>query len=72
MVKAYGCHGYEQDRWELACVLYTEDKDNPNIINPDEKYILAYPYEIMKDRVALGNLKDKDVRRILYKILKLY
>lgn len=69
MVKAYGCHGFEQDRWELACILY--ETEGLDIIDPDEEYIITYPYEILHGSDVLGNLKDKDVRRILYKIMKL-
>ena len=69
VVKAYGCHGYEQDQWELACTLFYDD--DSKIINPDDEYILIYPYDIMHGSDVLGNLKDKDVRRILYKIMKL-
>lgn len=69
VVKAYGCHGFENDRWELACTLYKTDEINN--IDHDEEYVIVYPYEIMHGSDVLGNLKDKDVRRILYKIMKL-
>lgn len=69
VVKAYGCHGFKNDRWELACTLY--ETEGLDIINPDEEYMIVYPYEIMHGLDVLGNLRDKDVRRILYKIMKL-
>ena len=69
VVKAYGCQGFENDRWELACTLY--ETERPAVVDPDEEYILTYPYTIMHGSDVLGNLKDKDVRRILYKIAKL-
>ena len=69
VIKTYGSHGYEDDRWELACILY--ETEGLDIVDPDEEYMLTYPYEIMHGLDGLGGLRDKDVRRILYKIMKL-
>ncbi len=69
VIKTYASCGFKNNKWELVCILY--DDENLEIINPDQEYKIIYPYEIMHGQNFLGNLSDKEVRRILYKIMKL-
>lgn len=69
VVKIFGSDGWDNDRWELCCVMW--ETDNTDKIDPDEEYVLTYPYEICHGQDVLGNLTDRDVRKILRKIRKL-
>ena len=66
VVKTFGSTGYENDKWELAVILYEEE----NKRSPDE-YVLVYPYPIVKHECILGPLDDAQVREILQKIKEL-
>ena len=61
VVKGYGSYGYEDDRWELAVILF-----NPG---GSERYDLVYNTPITDD--VLGYLTDEGVREILQQIKEL-
>lgn len=69
VVKVFGCEGWDNDRWELCCIMW--ETDHVDRIDPDEEYVLTYPKEICKGEEVLGNLTDKEVRKVLRKIRKL-
>ena len=66
VVKTFGSFGYENDKWELAVILYEEENKQA----PDE-YVIVYPYPIVKHNYVLGSLNDSQVREILHKIKEL-
>lgn len=70
VIKIFGSYGWDNNHWELACIMWRTDDTN-DIIDPDEQYILTYPYEIMQGCDVLGDLSSREVRKILHKIMKL-
>lgn len=67
VVKMYGSYGYENDNWELAVILFETEDD----ILKFSDYMVVKPYEICRGEPILGNLRDRDVRRIFKKIQEL-
>lgn len=66
VVKSFASEGYNKDLWELAVILFEDEKK----LGTDE-YILVYPKQIVSDEHVLGYLTDKDVKNILEKIRNL-
>lgn len=71
VVKQYGCYGYENDKWELACILFDNEKDNIDIPVVPTEYMIVYPPSLFTRGIPLGNLTDKEVYNILKDIKKL-
>ncbi len=71
VVKQYGCYGYENDKWELACILFNHDEDIDDISVVPTEYMIVYPPSLFIGRTPLGNLTDEEVYNILKDIKSL-
>lgn len=75
VVKSYGTMGYEQDKWELAAILFDNDdnviEESSDITTLTNDWIIVYPPSIFTDRTPLGYLTDKQVYNILKDIKNL-
>ena len=71
VVKQYGCYGYENDKWELACILFNHDEDIDGIPVVPTEYMIVYPPSLFIGRTPLGNLTDEEVYNILKNIKSL-
>lgn len=75
VVKSYGTMGYENDKWELACILFDHDEDtikaSSDITTLSPEFYIVYPPNIFHGRYPLGNLTDENVYNLLKDIKNL-
>lgn len=75
VVKSYGTMGYEQDKWELAAILFDNDdnviEESSDITTLTNDWMIVYPPSIFHGRYPLGNLTDENVYSLLKDIKNL-
>ena len=71
VIKSYGTMGYEQDKWELAAILFEHDENIINVPPTSDEWMIVYPVSIFTDRMPLGYLTDEQVYNILKDLKKL-
>lgn len=75
VVKQYGCYGYENDKWELAAILFDNDdndiEESSDTTTLTNDWMIVYPRSIFQNRTPLGYLTDKQVYNILKDIKSL-
>lgn len=67
VVKSYGSYGWEEDKWEIAILLFDEETD----VLKSTEWIIVRPEQIVKGDDVLGNLTDTQVKEILQKVQNL-
>lgn len=68
LIKTFGSEGYEEDLWELAVILFTDDKSD--VLTPGE-YDIIYPWQIVEDGCTVGCLTEEESIKIFEEIMKL-